>query len=46
MKKDKLNYIKPKKYHIVIDDIQKLMDKHIKDTVMTNSFLELKSKTF
>ena len=38
MKKEKLNYIKPKKYHIVIDDIQKFMDKHIKDPRSNDKF--------
>ena len=38
MKKDKLNYIKPKKYHIVVDDIQKFMDKHIKDPRSNDKF--------
>lgn len=38
MKKDKLKYIKPKKYHIVVDDIQKFMDKHIKDPRSNDKF--------
>jgi len=38
MKKNKLNIIKPKKYHIVINDIQKFMDKHINDPRSNDQF--------
>ena len=38
MKKDKLKYIKPKKIHFVLDDIQKHLDKHINDKRSNDKF--------